>query len=183
MSIEMIAYDPVQGQVCWLTLREGFSNPTAAFGPGLAEYRPPPKTADSPWLPPTTSEALPIRAVAEPQEPKKRDQEARGTDTCLESPTWKTDQSSRVKTIEPTFGWLGNPPGGPKCRRTPQRVAPLGGVPFVNTRVQYFISNRLTIRTAFCAGCAGGPVDPEHLWRHQDMRRARRDFVILAAVI
>jgi hypothetical protein len=51
MSIEMIAYDPVQEQVCWLTLREGFSNPTAAFGPGLAEYRPPPKTADSPWLP------------------------------------------------------------------------------------------------------------------------------------
>ena len=34
MSIEMIAYDPVQGQVCWLTLREGFSNPTAAFGRG-----------------------------------------------------------------------------------------------------------------------------------------------------
>ena len=138
MSIEMIAYDPVQGQVCWLTLREGFSNPTAAFGPGLAEYRPPPKTADSPWLPPTTSEALPIRAVAEPQEPKKRDQEARGTDTCLELPTWKTDQSSRVKTIEPTFGWLGNPPGGPKCRRTPQRVAPLGGFPFVNTRISVF---------------------------------------------
>ena len=79
MSIEMIAYDPVQGQVCWLTLREGFSNPTAAFGPGLAEYRPPPKTADSPWVPPTTSEALPIRAVAEPQEPKKetKKQEAR----------------------------------------------------------------------------------------------------------
>ena len=79
MSIEMIAYDPVQGQACWLTLREGFSNPTAAFGPGLAEYRPPPKTAGSPWVPPTTSEALPIRAVAEPQEPKKetKKQEAR----------------------------------------------------------------------------------------------------------
>ena len=63
----MIAYDPVQGQVCWLTLREGFSNPTAAFGPGLAEYRPPPKTADSPWVPPTTSEALllsPFRPTA-----------------------------------------------------------------------------------------------------------------------
>jgi hypothetical protein len=72
MSIEMIAYDPVQGQVCWLTLREGFSNPTAAFGPGLAEYRPPPKTADSPWVPPTTSEALPIRAVAEPQESQRK---------------------------------------------------------------------------------------------------------------
>ena len=28
MSIEMIAYDPVQGQVYWLTLHEGFSNPT-----------------------------------------------------------------------------------------------------------------------------------------------------------
>src|SRR3954447_24149582 len=62
MSIEMIAYDPVQGQVCWLTLHEGFSNPTAAFGPGLAEYRPPPKTADSPWAPPTTSAALLLRA-------------------------------------------------------------------------------------------------------------------------
>ena len=53
--------------MCWLTLREGFSNPTAAFGPGLAEYRPPPKTADSPWVPPTTSEALllsPFRPTA-----------------------------------------------------------------------------------------------------------------------
>ena len=88
MSIEMIAYDPVQGQVCWLTLREGFSNPTAAFGPGLAEYRPPPKTADSPWVPPTTSEALPIRAVAEPQEPKKetKKQEAR----TIPSRRWST---------------------------------------------------------------------------------------------
>jgi hypothetical protein len=32
MSIEMIAYDPDQGQVC--CFREGFSNPTAAFGRG-----------------------------------------------------------------------------------------------------------------------------------------------------
>jgi len=61
--------------------------------------------------------------------------------TCLESPTWKTDQSSRVKIIEPGSDGWGTLPGGPECRRTPQRVAPLGGVPFVNTRAQYFISN------------------------------------------
>jgi hypothetical protein len=50
---------------------------------GLAGYRPPPKTivksAYAPWVPPNPSEALPIRAVAEPQEPKKetKKQEAR----------------------------------------------------------------------------------------------------------
>ncbi|MGC1893172.1 MAG: hypothetical protein WA763_05690, partial [Pseudolabrys sp.] len=63
----MIAYDPIQGQVCWLTLREGFSNPTAAFGPGLAEYRPPPKTADlacSTFLILLSSSAVPQEARA-----------------------------------------------------------------------------------------------------------------------
>src|SRR5262249_60593773 len=63
---------------------------------GLAGYRPPPKPivryADSPWVPPAPSEALPIRAQAEPapapakssvaEEPKKetkKKQEARTT--------------------------------------------------------------------------------------------------------
>jgi hypothetical protein len=81
--------------------------------------------------------------------------------TCLESPTWKTDQSSRVKIIEPAFGWLGNPPRGTRILGLSISCRMLG-------------TQRLTIRTVFCAGCAGGPVDPEHLWRHQDMRRARR---------
>src|SRR6266511_3487422 len=41
--------------------------PSITPNPGLAAYRPPPKTivhyADSPWVPPATSEALPIRAA------------------------------------------------------------------------------------------------------------------------
>src|SRR5262245_3934520 len=59
--------------------------PSATANPGLAAYRPPPKTvvryADSPWVPPPPSEVLPIRAEAEPapqiakssvvEEPKK----------------------------------------------------------------------------------------------------------------
>src|SRR5262245_29035297 len=44
--------------------------PTVSANPGLAAYQPPPKTvvryADSPWIPPPPSEALPIRAAAEP---------------------------------------------------------------------------------------------------------------------
>src|SRR5262249_22375306 len=44
--------------------------PSVTANPGLAGYRPPPKTivryADSPWVPPAPSEALPIRAQAEP---------------------------------------------------------------------------------------------------------------------
>src|SRR5215468_2290821 len=44
--------------------------PTVTANPGLAAYQPPPKTivryADSPWVPPPPSEALPIRAEAEP---------------------------------------------------------------------------------------------------------------------
>ena len=59
--------------------------PSVTANPGLAAYRPPPKTvvryADSPWVPPPPSETLPIRAEAEPapqvakssvaEEPKK----------------------------------------------------------------------------------------------------------------
>jgi hypothetical protein len=59
--------------------------PSVATNSGLAGYRPPPKTvvhsADSPWVPPAPSDALPIRPEAEPareiakssvtQEPKK----------------------------------------------------------------------------------------------------------------
>jgi hypothetical protein len=59
--------------------------PSVVTNSGLAGYRPPPKTvvhsADSPWVPPNPSEALPMRAVAEPapeiaqkvvtEEPKK----------------------------------------------------------------------------------------------------------------
>ena len=44
--------------------------PSISANPGLAAYRPPPKTvvryADSPWVPPAPSEVLPIRAEAEP---------------------------------------------------------------------------------------------------------------------
>ena len=70
--------------------------PSVTANPGLAAYRPPPKTvvryADSPWVPPAPSEALPIRAETEPapdlakssvaEEPKKetkKKQEARTT--------------------------------------------------------------------------------------------------------
>jgi hypothetical protein len=44
--------------------------PSVAANYGVAAYRPPPKTvvryADSPWVPPAPSEALPLRALAEP---------------------------------------------------------------------------------------------------------------------
>jgi hypothetical protein len=69
--------------------------PSVAANHGLAGYRPPPKTvvhtADSPWVPPDPSEALPIRAATDPppevakssvtEEPKKetKKQEARTT--------------------------------------------------------------------------------------------------------
>jgi hypothetical protein len=68
--------------------------PSITPNPGLAAYRPPPKTivhyADSPWVPPAPSEALPIRAAdPEPEiakssvteEPKKetKKQERRTT--------------------------------------------------------------------------------------------------------
>src|SRR5262249_24117061 len=70
--------------------------PSVTRNPGLPGYRPPPKPivryADSPWAPPAPSEALPIRAQAEPapepakssvaEEPKKetkKKQEARTT--------------------------------------------------------------------------------------------------------
>jgi hypothetical protein len=56
--------------------------PTVVANSGLTGYRPPPKTvvhyADSPWVPPTPSEASPIFAQTEPasessvaEEPKK----------------------------------------------------------------------------------------------------------------
>ncbi len=62
-----------------------FMQPSIAANPGLAAYRPPPKTvvhyADSPWVPPAPSEALAIPAATEPaaevakssitEEPKK----------------------------------------------------------------------------------------------------------------
>jgi len=66
--------------------------PSVVANPGLAGYRPPPKTivryADSPWVPPDPSEPFPIRATREPaeiaksrvaEEPKKevKKQEAR----------------------------------------------------------------------------------------------------------
>ena len=65
--------------------------PSVSANPGLAEYRPPPKTvvhyADSPWVPPAPSEALPTAAtepapeVSITEEPKKetKKQEARTT--------------------------------------------------------------------------------------------------------
>src|SRR5262245_44871489 len=67
--------------------------PSVVANPGLAGYRPPPKTivryADAPWVPPDPSEPFPIRATREPgaevaksrvtEEPKKevKKQEAR----------------------------------------------------------------------------------------------------------
>jgi hypothetical protein len=65
--------------------------PSVSANPGLAEYRPPPKTvvhyADSRWVPPAPSEALPTAAtepvpeVSITEEPKKetKKQEARTT--------------------------------------------------------------------------------------------------------
>ena len=47
--------------------------PSVATNYGVAGYRAPPKTivrsADAPWVPPETSEPLPIRAKAEPAAP------------------------------------------------------------------------------------------------------------------
>jgi len=66
--------------------------PSVSANPGLAGYRPPPKTivryADSPWVPPEPSEPFPVRVAREPpevakskvtEEPKKetKKQEAR----------------------------------------------------------------------------------------------------------
>jgi hypothetical protein len=65
--------------------------PSVSANPGLAGYRPPPKTvvhyADSPWVPPAPSEVLPTAAtepapeVSITEEPKKetKKQEARTT--------------------------------------------------------------------------------------------------------
>jgi hypothetical protein len=47
-----------------------FMQPSVAANPGLAAYQPPPKTvvryADAPWVPPPSSESLPIQALDEP---------------------------------------------------------------------------------------------------------------------
>jgi len=88
--------------------------PTVTANPGLAAYQPPPKTivryADSPWVPPPPSEALPpIRAAAEPapaiakssvtEQPKKetKKQEART------SP--RRAQPVREQQPNPFSGW------------------------------------------------------------------------------
>jgi hypothetical protein len=101
--------------------------PTVTANPGLAGYRPPPKTvvhyADSPWVPPPPSEALPpIRAAAEPaaeiaksaQEPKKeiketKKQEARTSPRRARpvreqpNPFWGYASSSRSFGSRPWF--------------------------------------------------------------------------------
>jgi hypothetical protein len=95
--------------------------PTVTANPGLAAYQPPPKTivrsADSPWVPPPPSEALPpIRAAAEPaagiakssvaEQPKKetKKQEART------SP--RRAQPVREQQPNPFFGWASSRSAG-----------------------------------------------------------------------
>jgi hypothetical protein len=58
--------------------------------------------------------------------------------TCLESPTGKTDRSSRTKIMTPTFGWTGNPPSrGPNVE--PRSGWPrLAGFFLANTRSSGF---------------------------------------------
>src|SRR5262245_60722735 len=86
-GIVLVAYLAFFVGLYWLM------QPTVSANPGLAAYQPPPKTvvryADSPWIPPPPSEALPKRAAAEPapeiaksnvaEQPKKetKKQEAR----------------------------------------------------------------------------------------------------------
>jgi hypothetical protein len=102
--------------------------PTVSANPGLAGYRPPPSTvvrpADSPWIPPAPSEALPMRAAAEPapaiaksnvtEKPKKetKKQEARTSPRrarpVREQPTqptpfWGYASSSRSYGSRPWF--------------------------------------------------------------------------------
>ena len=101
--------------------------PTVSANPGLAGYRPPPKTvvryADSPWVPPPPSEALPIlRATAErapevakssvAEEPKKetKKQEARTSPRPARpvreqqpNPFWGGYASSRSSGSRPWF--------------------------------------------------------------------------------
>jgi len=100
--------------------------PTVTANPGLAAYQPPPKTivryADSPWVPPPPSEALPpIRAAAEPApaiakssvaaEPKKetKKQEARASPRRAQpvrqqpNPFWGGWASSRSAGSRPWF--------------------------------------------------------------------------------
>lgn len=101
--------------------------PTVTANPGLAAYQPPPKTvvryADSPWVPPPPSEALPIlRATAErapevakssvAEEPKKetKKQEARTSPRRARpvreqqpNPFWGGYASSRSSGSRPWF--------------------------------------------------------------------------------
>src|SRR5215472_5619683 len=100
--------------------------PTVTANPGLAAYQPPPETvvryADSPWVPPPPSEALPpMRAAAEPApemakssvaaEPKKetKKQEARTSPRRVRpareqpNPFWGGWASSRSSGSRPWF--------------------------------------------------------------------------------
>src|SRR5215475_14398070 len=101
--------------------------PTVTANPGLAAYQPPPKTivryADSPWVPPPPSEALPIlRATTErapevakssaAEEPKKetKKQEARTSPRRARpareqqpNPFWGGYASSRSYGSRPWF--------------------------------------------------------------------------------
>src|SRR6476620_4465852 len=56
--------------VCFFFALYWLMQPSVSANPGLAGYRPPPKTAvhyaGSPWVPSAPSEALPIPAATEP---------------------------------------------------------------------------------------------------------------------
>jgi len=93
--------------------------PSVAANPGLAAYRPPPKTvvhyADSPWVPPAPSEALAIPTATEPapeiakssvtEEPKKetKKQEPRTAPRRAHAAQPNPYASSRSSGFRPWF--------------------------------------------------------------------------------
>jgi len=91
--------------------------PTVSANPGLAGYRPPPRTvvspADAPWGPPAPPEALPMRAAAEPasamaksnitEKPKKEINETKKREARTTPP--RRARPAREQPTQPTPFW------------------------------------------------------------------------------
>ena len=86
--------------------------PTVAANPGLAAYRPPPKTivryADSPWVPPAPSEEFVFPARAEPAErtpaPAKSTEEPKKETKKQEARTAPRRAQPRNEQTNPFWG-------------------------------------------------------------------------------
>jgi hypothetical protein len=97
----------IAGYAAFFLILYWLMQPSISPNPGLAAYRPPPKTvvhyADAPWVPPAPAELLPIRSTDRPpaiaknsvtEEPKKetkkpeRRPSARQTQPATQNPFW-----------------------------------------------------------------------------------------------